>query len=184
MVILQTYFTSYNYQQDKSTYYDCWIILQTALKIAASNLYCKITLVCLDSSLSAYGSQGKLWKNTNLTRKSIKEKRWLDIGSRNSLHWHKVWVQTERNRCANRCIKKLYTAIVRIFTLSFWIYWPKLFCTQFNKVVEGVKTMRLPGSLQRVKLSADSLGHHNQNDTCYIKNTLWKVFNRTWHRMN
>ncbi len=28
------------------------ITLQTALKIAASNLYCKITLVWLDSSLS------------------------------------------------------------------------------------------------------------------------------------
>ncbi len=38
--------------QDKSTYYDCLITLQTALKNAASNLYCKITLVWLDSSLS------------------------------------------------------------------------------------------------------------------------------------
>ncbi len=52
MVILQSYFKSYNYQQDKSTYYDCWITRQTALKIAASNLYCKITLVWLNSSLS------------------------------------------------------------------------------------------------------------------------------------
>ncbi len=52
VVILQSYFPSYNYQQDKSTYYDCWITLQSALKIAASNLYCKITLVWLDSSLS------------------------------------------------------------------------------------------------------------------------------------
>ncbi len=51
VVILQSYFSSYNYQQDKSTYYDCWITLQTALKIAASNLYCKITLVWLSSSL-------------------------------------------------------------------------------------------------------------------------------------
>ncbi len=50
--MLQSYFTSHNYQQDKSTYYDCWITLQTALKIAASNLYCKITLVWMDSSLS------------------------------------------------------------------------------------------------------------------------------------
>ncbi len=53
MVILQSYFPSYNYQQDKSTYYDCWITLKTAPKIAVSNLYCKITLVWLDSSLSA-----------------------------------------------------------------------------------------------------------------------------------
>ncbi len=52
MVILMSYFSSYNYEQDKSTYYDCWITLQTALKIAASNLYCKIILVWLDSSLS------------------------------------------------------------------------------------------------------------------------------------
>ncbi len=52
MVILQSYFPSYNYQQDKSTSYDCWITQQTALKIAVSNLYCKITLVWLDSSLS------------------------------------------------------------------------------------------------------------------------------------
>ncbi len=52
MVILQSYFPSYNYQQDKSIYCDCWITLQTALKSAASNLYCKITLVSLDSSLS------------------------------------------------------------------------------------------------------------------------------------
>ncbi len=52
MVILQSYFQSYNYQQDKSTYYDCWITIQTSLKIAANNLYCKITLVWLDSSLS------------------------------------------------------------------------------------------------------------------------------------
>ncbi len=52
MVMLQSYFPSNNYQQDKSTYYDYWITLQTALKIAASNLYCKITLVWLDSSLS------------------------------------------------------------------------------------------------------------------------------------
>ncbi len=52
VVILQSYFPSYNYQQDKSTYYDCWITLQTALKIAASNLSCKIILVWLDSSLS------------------------------------------------------------------------------------------------------------------------------------
>ncbi len=37
---------------DNSAYYDCWITLQIALKIAASNLYCKITLVWLDSSLS------------------------------------------------------------------------------------------------------------------------------------
>ncbi len=37
-----------------NTYYDCWIILQTALKIADSNLYCKIRLVWLDSSPSAY----------------------------------------------------------------------------------------------------------------------------------
>ncbi len=50
---LQSYFPSYNYQQDTSTYYDCWITLQTAFKIAASNLYCKITLVWLDSSLRA-----------------------------------------------------------------------------------------------------------------------------------
>ncbi len=35
MVILQSYFPSYNYQQDKCTYYDCWITPQTALKIAA-----------------------------------------------------------------------------------------------------------------------------------------------------
>ncbi len=41
--------------QDKSTYYDSWITLQTALKIDASNLYCKITLVWLDSSLSVGG---------------------------------------------------------------------------------------------------------------------------------
>ncbi len=34
-----------------NTYYDCWITLQTALKIDACNLYCKITLVWLDSSL-------------------------------------------------------------------------------------------------------------------------------------
>ncbi len=52
MIILQSYLPSYNYQQDKATYYDCWITLQTALKIAASNLYCKITLVWLESSLS------------------------------------------------------------------------------------------------------------------------------------
>ncbi len=52
MVILQSYFSSYNYQQDERTYYDCWITLQTALKIAANNLYCKITFVWLDSSLS------------------------------------------------------------------------------------------------------------------------------------
>ncbi len=52
MVIVQSYFLSYNYQQDKSTYYDCSITLQTAVKIAASNVYCKITLVWLDSSLS------------------------------------------------------------------------------------------------------------------------------------
>ncbi len=53
MVILQSYFPSYSYQQDKSTYYDCWNTPQTALKIAASNLYGKIILVWLDSSLSA-----------------------------------------------------------------------------------------------------------------------------------
>ncbi len=53
MLILQSYFPSYNYQQDRSAYYDYWIILQIALKIAASNLYCKITLVWLNSSLSA-----------------------------------------------------------------------------------------------------------------------------------
>ncbi len=35
-----------------NTYYDCSITLQTALKIAVMNLYCKITLVWLDSSLS------------------------------------------------------------------------------------------------------------------------------------
>ncbi len=52
VVIVQSYFPSYNYQQDKSTYDDCWITLQTALKIVGSNLYCKITLVWLDSSLS------------------------------------------------------------------------------------------------------------------------------------
>ncbi len=52
MIILQSHFPSYNYQQDKSAYYDCWITLQTTLKIAASNLYYKITLVWLDSSLS------------------------------------------------------------------------------------------------------------------------------------
>ncbi len=52
VVILQLYFPSYNYQQYKSTYYDCWITLQTVLKIATSNFYCKITLVWLDSSLS------------------------------------------------------------------------------------------------------------------------------------
>ncbi len=52
MVFLQSYFPLYNYLQDKSTYYDCWITLQTSLKIAASNLYCKITLFWLDSSLS------------------------------------------------------------------------------------------------------------------------------------
>ncbi len=54
MVILQSYFPSYSYQQDKSTYYDCWITLQTAPKIATSNLYCNITLVWLDSSLSVH----------------------------------------------------------------------------------------------------------------------------------
>ncbi len=54
MVILQSYFPSYNYQQDKSTYYDSWITIQTVLKIAASNLYCKITLVWLDFSLSVW----------------------------------------------------------------------------------------------------------------------------------
>ncbi len=52
MVILQSYFPSYNYKQDTSTYYDCWITLQTALKIADSNLYCKITLDWLDSLFS------------------------------------------------------------------------------------------------------------------------------------
>ncbi len=52
MVIVQSYFPSYNYQQDKSTYYVSWITLQTALKIAGSNLYCKIILVWLDSSLN------------------------------------------------------------------------------------------------------------------------------------
>ncbi len=56
MVILQSYFPSYDYQQDKSTYYDCWITLQTALIIAASNLYCKTTLVWLNSSLSVLHS--------------------------------------------------------------------------------------------------------------------------------
>ncbi len=48
VVILQSYLPSYNYQQDKSTYYDCWITPLTALKISARNLYCKITLVLLD----------------------------------------------------------------------------------------------------------------------------------------
>ncbi len=38
-----------------NAYYNCWITLQTALKIAASNLNCKITLVWLDSSLSVVG---------------------------------------------------------------------------------------------------------------------------------
>ncbi len=33
----------WQYIYPASTYYDCWITLQTALKIAASNLYCKIT---------------------------------------------------------------------------------------------------------------------------------------------
>ncbi len=40
--------------QDTSTYYDCWITLQTALKIDVSNLFYKITLVWLDSSLWVY----------------------------------------------------------------------------------------------------------------------------------
>ncbi len=35
-----------------NTYYDCWITLQTTLKIDASDLYCKITLIWLASSLS------------------------------------------------------------------------------------------------------------------------------------
>ncbi len=35
------------YQQVNSTYYDCWITLQTALKITASNLYSKITWTLL-----------------------------------------------------------------------------------------------------------------------------------------
>ncbi len=50
----KSYFPSYNYrdQHDKTTYYDCWITLKTALKIVVSNLYCKITLVWLDYSLS------------------------------------------------------------------------------------------------------------------------------------
>ncbi len=65
VVILQSYFPSYNYQQDKRTYYDCWITLQSALKIAASNMYCKITLVWLDTSLSAVNAhiryQNKGW---------------------------------------------------------------------------------------------------------------------------
>ncbi len=52
-----SYFPSYNYQQDKRTYYDSWIALQTALKIAAYNLYCKITLVWLDSSLSVHNKK-------------------------------------------------------------------------------------------------------------------------------
>ncbi len=52
VVNLQSYFLSYNYQHDKSIYYDCWITLKTAPQIAASNLYCKITFVWLDSSLS------------------------------------------------------------------------------------------------------------------------------------
>ncbi len=59
-VILQSHFPSYNYQQDKSTYYDCWITLQIAFKIAASNLYCKITLIWLDSSLSVHTSANYL----------------------------------------------------------------------------------------------------------------------------
>ncbi len=65
MIILQSYFPSYNYQQDKRTYYDCWITLQTALKIDASNLYCKITLVWLDSSLSVNKVKGchDMWMN-------------------------------------------------------------------------------------------------------------------------
>ncbi len=66
MVILQSYFRSYNYQQDKSTYHDCWITLQTALKIAASNLYCKITLVWLDSSLSVVTDKVLLWHDSAL----------------------------------------------------------------------------------------------------------------------
>ncbi len=53
VVLLLSYFPSYNYQQDKSTHYYCWITIQNALKIATSNLYCKITLVWLDSSLIA-----------------------------------------------------------------------------------------------------------------------------------
>ncbi len=45
--IIALYFYSTCYQQDNSTYHDCWITIQTTLKIAASNFYCKITWTLL-----------------------------------------------------------------------------------------------------------------------------------------